>query len=119
MTDHLALTHGIYDEDGNQVVEFDNPSAAFLRGFQCGQLYEAMETGFDTIVMTTLAENALMVMRLAEYCKYDFKGEYIEGKGLDELEWMYIELRAKSPKPSLFNGGVDFSKPLDDNPQDV
>lgn len=115
MTDHLALTHGIYDENGNMVVEFDNPTEGFLRGFQCGQLYEAMETGFETIVTTTLASNALMVMRLAEYCNYDYRAEYIEGKGLEDLEWMYIELRAKSPKPSLFNGGVDFSKPLDED----
>lgn len=115
MADHLPLTRGIHDEEGNIVVEFDTPNEDFLRGFQCGQLFEAMVTGFDVVVTSILAQNALMIMRMAEFCGYDYKAEYIDGEGLDSYEWLYVTLTIKNPKPSLFNGGVDFTgAPLDE-----
>lgn len=94
----LAFSHGVYDSEDNLVVPFDTEDESFLRGFQCGGLFEAMESSFDIITGMILASNAEMVMRMCEYKNYAFTAELIPGQD----DWLYIRLTNNAPKPSIW-----------------
>lgn len=87
------------------LLEFDNPSEDFMRGFECGEIWACLADGVDYLHTIVIASNALMIMRMVDAAKrkfdinYSFDACELTQEQVDQLElgpgeWMSVVMRA-------------------------
>jgi hypothetical protein len=80
---------GPSDGDGWQpVLAFDNDHSEFVRGFECGRLWEMLKTDYQEFEQHIHATNAEMVLRMAEATE-----RVVAAETLDET-WMMLKVEA-------------------------
>lgn len=80
------------------LLEFDTPSEDFMRGFECGEIWACLADGVDYLHSIISANNALMVMRMAEASGYKFEAYELTEKDINTLklgpgDWMSVVMR--------------------------
>lgn len=59
------------------LVPFDDESHSFTNGFECGQIWQQLETGNDVIKHVTHTINRNQLRKICEFFEYDFSFEFI------------------------------------------
>lgn len=79
------------DEEPTQmqlVLAFDTDEPEFTRGFECGQLWEQLDGGYQ-LEKTIHTTNVEMAMRIAEARGYDFAATG------DDPNWVHVHFTRK------------------------
>jgi hypothetical protein len=80
------------------LLEFDTPAEDFMRGFECGEIWACLADGVSYLHSIICADNALMVMRMAEAAGYQFEAYELQDKDIETLklgpgDWMSVVMR--------------------------
>ncbi len=83
------------------LLEFDTPSDDFMRGFECGEIWACLADDVDYLQSIISANNALMVMRMADAAGYDFEAfelplSAVQTMKLGPGDWMSVVMRPKN-----------------------
>jgi hypothetical protein len=80
------------------ILEFDSIDSEFQRGFECGEIWACLTDDVEEVHSIITADNAEMVMRMAEATGYTYSGRYLSDKESEALqigpgEWLIVVLR--------------------------
>lgn len=80
------------------ILEFDSLDEEFQRGFECGEIWACLTDEVEEVHSIISANNAEMIMRMAEATGYSYKARYLteeEAKALQigPGEWLIVILR--------------------------
>ncbi len=87
------------------LLEFDNTSEDFMRGFECGEIWACLADGVDYLHAIVVASNALMIMRMVDAVKSRFGFDYsfdaceltpeqVNQMNLGPGDWMSVVMRS-------------------------
>jgi hypothetical protein len=87
-----------YSDSSQFLLEFDSSHSEFQRGFECGQIWACLTDEVAEITALITADNAEMVMRMAEAAQYSFEGRYLKEDEIENLqlsndEWLVVVMR--------------------------
>ncbi len=82
------------------LLEFDTTSEDFMRGFECGEIWACLADGVEEIRAIVTADNAEMIIRMAEAADYSYQGKELTDDEAAELdlglgEWMIVVMYSK------------------------
>lgn len=81
------------------ILEFDTPHSEFQRGFECGEIWACLTDEVLEVHSIISADNAEMVMRMAEATDYNYSGRYLTEEEINDFqigpgEWLVVVLRS-------------------------
>ena len=81
------------------ILEFDSSHAEFQRGFECGEIWACLTDDVEAVHSIITADNAEMVMRMAEATNYSYEGRYLTEEEVSSLDigpgdWMVVVMRS-------------------------